>query len=294
MKITSGSTPAYVGRFAPSPSGPLHFGSLIAALGSYLRAKANHGQWLLRIEDIDPPRAVEGAADDIRNTLENYGLYWDNRVLYQSQRFDAYQQCIDRLLQQGDAYFCQCSRREIQQNMHGIYNGHCRHLGLTEGAVRLHNTQKVAAFEDQLLGSIHVSQSFAGEDFIILRSDGLYAYQLAVVLDDAHQGVTEIVRGADLLEASCRQLSLYRQLQLPTPAFLHLPLACLRQGFKLSKQNHAQALDKKRPHLALQQALAFLGQAAVIDDTSERMLAQAVAQFDMARIPKQTERLISD
>ncbi|WP_133039839.1 tRNA glutamyl-Q(34) synthetase GluQRS [Shewanella fodinae] len=290
MNITT--SPAYVGRFAPSPSGSLHFGSLIAALGSFLRARSCNGKWLLRIEDIDPPREIEGTADDIRRTLELYGLHWDDKVLYQSQRFNAYQACIDQLLAQGEAYFCQCSRKTIQEQMHGLYNGHCRQLALPEGAVRIYNQQQVASFDDLLLGKIQVTSDFASEDFIIQRSDGLYAYQLAVVLDDAYQEVTEIVRGADLLEASCRQLSLYRQLGLPLPQFLHLPLAVLKPGFKLSKQNHAEALDKKRPHIALQQALAFLGQPPVTVDMPERMLAQAVAQFDLQRIPKQTEILI--
>ncbi|MDF0533199.1 tRNA glutamyl-Q(34) synthetase GluQRS [Shewanella sp. A32] len=290
MNITT--RPAYVGRFAPSPSGPLHFGSLIAALGSYLRARACNGKWLLRIEDIDPPREVEGAADDIRRTLELYGLHWDDKVLYQSQRFNAYQQCIDQLLAKGDAYFCQCSRKQIQEEMHGIYDGRCRNRKLGEGAVRLYNQQKIARFDDLLLGNVQVDGAFASEDFAIQRSDGLYAYQLAVVLDDAYQGVTEIVRGADLLEASCRQLSLYCQLGLPLPQFMHLPLACLKQGFKLSKQNHAQALDKRHPHVALQQALLFLGQPAVIADDPTKMLAQAVSQLDLSRIPRQTEILI--
>ena len=283
----------YVGRFAPSPSGSLHFGSLVAAVGSYLRARAEEGKWLLRIEDIDPPREVEGAADDIRRTLELFGLAWDDKVVYQSQRFDAYDNAVQQLLKRQEAYYCHCTRKQIQQEMQGVYNGHCRHSSFSDGAVRLYNRAAVAQFDDVLLGSIDVDGNFAAEDYIIQRSDGLYAYQLAVVLDDAFQGVTEVVRGADLLEASCRQLTLYRQLGLAEPSFVHLPLAATKPGFKLSKQNHATALNKKQPQAELAAALAFLQQPPVTLDSPERMLAQAVAQFDLQAIPRKTEILIS-
>ncbi len=285
---------AYIGRFAPSPSGSLHFGSLVAAVGSYLRARACDGTWLLRIEDIDPPREVEGAADDIRRTLELFGLWWDGPALYQSQRFEAYDATVQQLLAQQEAYYCHCTRKQIQENMAGVYNGHCRQHQLHDGAVRLYNRAAVAQFDDLLLGSIEVGADFAAEDYIIQRSDGLYAYQLAVVLDDAYQGVTEIVRGADLLEASCRQLTLYRQLGLTAPSFIHLPLAATKPGFKLSKQNHATALNKKQPQIELAAALAFLGQAPVSLDKPELMLAQAVSQFDLQAIPRKTEILVSD
>lgn len=286
--------PPYVGRFAPSPSGSLHFGSLIAAVGSYLRARAQQGKWLLRIEDIDPPREVDGAADDIRRTLELFGFEWDDKIVYQSQRFDAYDVAVQQLLKHQEAYYCHCTRKQIQQQMNGVYNGHCRTLNLGDGAVRLYNRAAVAQFDDRLLGSIDVAGDFAAEDYIIQRSDGLYAYQLAVVLDDAYQGVTEVVRGADLLEASCRQLTLYRQLGLAEPSFVHLPLAATKPGFKLSKQNHATALNKKQPQAELAAALAFLQQAPVEPDNPQQMLAQAVAQFDLQAIPRQTEILIRD
>ncbi|QSX33079.1 tRNA glutamyl-Q(34) synthetase GluQRS [Shewanella avicenniae] len=282
----------YVGRFAPSPSGSLHFGSLVAALGSYLRARSLAGKWLLRIEDIDPPREVEGAADDIRRTLELFGFEWDDRVLYQSQRFDAYDATINAFLADQQAYYCHCSRKQIQQEMHGIYDGRCRHAHHSDGAVRLYNQHAVAEFNDLLLGKIQVPTEFASEDYIIQRSDGLFAYQLAVVLDDAHQGVTEIVRGADLLDASCRQLTLYRQLGLAEPNFIHLPLASTEPGFKLSKQNHATALNKKQPQAELAAALAFLGQAPVDTDSPQQMLAQAINQFQLSAIPAKTEILI--
>lgn len=284
----------YVGRFAPSPSGSLHFGSLIAALGSYLRARSLGGKWLIRMEDIDPPREVKGAADDILRTLEAYGFEWDGTPLYQSTRTAAYQAKLDELLVEDKAYFCQCSRKQIQA-MGGIYDGRCHHLATqhTTGAVRLVNRAHIAQFTDNLMGQIQVEHAFAAEDFIIKRSDGLYAYQLAVVLDDAYQGISEVVRGCDLLEASCRQLSLYQTLGFIPPEWLHLPLASLTPGFKLSKQNHAQAIDKRNPQPSLNAALAFLGQESVENQGSvSKMLEQATAQFTLAAIPKQTEILI--
>lgn len=286
----------YVGRFAPSPSGALHFGSLIAALGSYLRAQSQQGKWLIRIEDIDPPREVKGAADDILRTLEAYGFEWDDAPLYQSQRTEAYQAHIDALLAQDKAYFCQCSRKQIQA-MGGVYDGRCHRLpaaqALKMGAVRIVNTARVQEFDDNLMGHIKVDSHFAAEDFIIKRSDGLYAYQLAVVLDDAYQGITEVVRGCDLIEASCRQLSLYQNFGLTAPQWLHLPLACISKGFKLSKQNHAQAIDTQNPQASLNAALVFLGQAPVENQTNvAQMLAQAVIQFQLSAIPQQSEILI--
>lgn len=284
----------YVGRFAPSPSGELHFGSLIAALGSYLRARAKQGKWLIRIEDIDPPREVKGAADAILRTLEAYGFEWDDTPLYQSLRTEAYQAQIDYLLTQNKAYFCQCSRKQIQA-MGGVYDGRCHRLANahTSGAVRVVNNVQISEFTDNLMGKIRVEHPFAAENFIIKRSDGLYAYQLAVVLDDAYQGITEVVRGCDLIEASCRQLSLYQTFGLMAPDWLHLPLACVSKGFKLSKQNHAQAIDTLKPQVSLNAALVFLGQKTVETNGSmAQMLAQAVDQFQLSTIPQQSEILI--
>ncbi|WP_133405828.1 tRNA glutamyl-Q(34) synthetase GluQRS [Parashewanella tropica] len=282
----------YIGRFAPSPSGSLHFGSLVAALGSYLRARSLKGQWLLRMEDIDPPREIKGAADDILKTLDVFGLHWDGEVLYQSQRQEAYQDTLNQLLQQNNAYYCQCTRKVVRE-MGGIYDGRCKPLGLESGAIRLVNTEGVSEFVDELKGKVKVESSFAKEDFIIKRSDGLFAYQLAVVLDDAHQGITEVVRGSDLLEATCRQLSLFQSLNLPSPKWLHLPLASTQPGFKLSKQNAATAVDSNNPQKSLIQALAFLGQPKVATSGDIRvMLAQAVEQFQLDAIPKNNEILI--
>lgn len=288
------NTSSYVGRFAPSPSGSLHFGSLIAALGSYLRARAQNGLWKLRIEDIDPPREVAGASDDIIRTLEAFGFEWDGEIVYQSQRIDAYQSYLDMLLNNNKAYFCQCSRKQIKA-MGGTYNGHCGQIqtGLSSGAIRIRNNVAVNAFTDKVMGKIKTDQHFAAEDFIIKRSDGLYAYQLAVVLDDAYQQVTEVVRGCDLLEATVRQVSLYQLFNLPSPNWLHLPLACVNQGFKLSKQNHATAIDSAKPQIALKAALAFLGQTDIAYDDVHTMLAQAIAEFDYNKIPKLHEQLIN-
>lgn len=284
---------SYIGRFAPSPSGSLHFGSLIAALGSYLRAHSQNGQWLVRMEDLDPPREVKGASDDILKTLAAYGLHWHGKVLYQSQRYQAYQDCIEQLLTHQQAYYCQCTRKMIQTTG-GIYNGYCGRLAIPhqQGAIRIRNHAKIDQFIDLNHGKVTVSASFAAEDFIIKRSDGLYAYQLAVVLDDAFQGITEVVRGSDLLEASCRQISLYNMLNLPNPQWLHLPLACEKKGLKLSKQNHSPAIDIKAPQQSLLAALSFLNQPAVDIDDVDIMLKQAVEQFSLQRIPKQTEIIL--
>jgi glutamyl-Q tRNA(Asp) synthetase len=286
--------PSYIGRFAPSPSGPLHFGSLIAALGSYLRAHSLQGQWLVRIEDIDPPREVPGASDNILRTLDAYGLHWHGTVLFQHQRLDTYQDIIDQFITNDDGYYCQCTRKIIQTSG-GVYDGRCgrQQPRLTHGAIRIRNHTKIDHFIDQLQGHVMVDNSFAEEDFILKRSDGLYAYQLAVVLDDAYQGITEVVRGCDLLEASCRQISLFNQLNFTPPDWLHLPLVCTQQGVKLSKQNHAPAIDIIHPHASINAALGFLGQQTVDVDSVQVMLKQAVEQFDLSAIPAQKEIVLA-
>jgi glutamyl-Q tRNA(Asp) synthetase len=286
--------PSYIGRFAPSPSGSLHFGSLIAALGSYLRARSQQGQWLVRIEDIDPPREVPGASDNILRTLDAYGLHWHGTVLFQQQRYQAYQDQIEAFIASDLAYYCQCTRKIIQTSG-GVYDGRCGRLQprLTHGAIRIRNHVKIDHFVDKLQGSVMVDKAFAEEDFIIKRSDGLYAYQLAVVLDDAYQGITEVVRGCDLLEASCRQISLFTQLEFTPPDWLHLPLVCAEKGFKLSKQNYAPAIDVIHPQASINAALTFLGQKAVDVDSVEVMLKQAVEQFDLSTIPAQKEIVLS-
>lgn len=279
----------YIGRFAPSPSGELHFGSLIAALGSYLQARAQHGIWRVRIEDIDPPREVPGAAETILRQLEHYGLHWDGKVLWQSRRHEAYREVLMRLHREGLSYFCTCTRARIQ-SVGGFYDGHCRTLnhGPENAAVRLLQRQPVLEFTDRLRGRIVAEEKLAREDFIIHRRDGLFAYNLAVVVDDHFQGVTEIVRGADLIAPTVRHLSLYQQLGWPAPEYVHLPLALNEQGDKLSKQNHAPALPEGDPRPVLIRALQFMNQDVTKewqDLSLEDLLEKAVANWSLSRVP---------
>jgi glutamyl-Q tRNA(Asp) synthetase len=279
----------YVGRFAPSPSGDLHFGSLVAALGSYLQAHANQGQWLVRIEDIDPPREVAGSAARILNALECYGLFWDGEILYQSSRYEAYRHILQQLHQADKSYYCHCSRSRIQ-NLGGFYDGHCRKLHMPAGdaATRLYQTKPVYGFDDRRLGRLSVDDRLAEEDFIIHRRDGLFAYNLAVVIDDHYQGVTEVVRGADLIEPTVRQISLYHHLGWPVPTYMHLPLALNKEGKKLSKQNHAPALELNRPIESLIEALKFLGQPLpddVQDAKPEQLLEWSIKNWSVIGIP---------
>ena len=256
------------GRFAPSPTGPLHFGSLIAAAGSYLNAKAAGGEWRVRIDDIDPPREVAGAADDILRTLEAYGFEWDGDILYQSRRRDAYEAALDALRHANALYVCGCTRKEIADSsvlgIEGpVYPGTCR-AGLANDraarAWRVRTGNKPIEFTDCVQGlQASVLERDIG-DFVVRRADGLYAYQLACVVDDAEQGITEVVRGADLLTSTARQIHLQHLLGSPTPIYTHLPAALNVQGEKLSKQTFAEPLPRKRPVEALWRALAFLGQ----------------------------------
>lgn len=280
----------YTGRFAPSPSGELHFGSLIAALGSYLQARAHQGIWRVRIEDIDPPREVPGAADTILRQLEHYGLHWDGEVLWQSQRHDAYRERLAWLKTQQLCYYCTCTRARIQQ-VGGIYDGHCRDLSLSaeNAALRLRQTQPVLRFYDRLRGEIVADERLAREDFIIHRRDGLFAYNLAVVVDDHFQGITEIVRGADLIEPTVRQLSLYQHFGWPAPEYIHLPLALNSDGNKLSKQNHAPALSEGDPRPVIIQALHFLNQKSIPgwqDLRVEELLQDAIANWTLSTVPE--------
>ncbi len=258
----------YRGRFAPSPTGPLHFGSLVAAVGSYLQARANHGAWLVRMEDLDPPREIPGAADDILRTLERFGLQWDESVVYQSQRYAAYAAALEALRRRAAIYPCGCSRREItDSSITGIdgplYPGTCRD-GLPAGrhprAWRVCTDSTLITFDDVVQGVIESRLTHDTGDFVVKRADGFYAYQLAVVVDDAAQGITEVVRGCDLLDSSARQIHLQQLLSLPTPTYLHLPVAVNAHGEKLSKQTFAARLDLQRPVTALHAALEFLGQ----------------------------------
>lgn len=280
-----------IGRFAPSPSGELHFGSLIAALGSYLDARAQHGRWLVRIEDIDPPREVPGAASAILQQLDHYGLHWDGEVLWQSRRHEAYREALSWLQQHRQSYFCRCSRSRIQQTG-GYYDGHCRDAGYgpENAALRLRQHRPVYQFHDLLRGDVVADGALAQEDFIIQRRDGLFAYNLAVVVDDHFQGVTEVVRGADLIAPTVRQIALYEQFSWPAPAWLHLPLALNPDGNKLSKQNHAPPLPTGDPRPTLVNALRFLGQTVSTgwqDLSLSQLLEQAIAVWDRRSIPRQ-------
>lgn len=286
----------YTGRFAPSPSGPLHFGSLIAAVGSYLQARKQDGRWLVRIEDIDPPREVAGAASAILTTLEAHGLHWDESVSYQSQHSQFYDDALTQLNHQGLSYYCRCTRAQIR-NWGGHYPGACRHrtLSAQNSALRFYNRQPQTEFTDDLLGKIEIPEPIAQEDFIVRRKDGLYAYQLAVVVDDIRQGITQVVRGADLLETTVSQIALYRALGATPPAWLHLPVASIRQGFKLSKQNHAPALLNHEAMMNLHKVLVFLGMhpGAVSDYASPAALLEwAVANWSVTSLPKCREILI--
>ncbi len=278
-----------MGRFAPSPSGALHFGSLVAALGSYLQARASRGYWHVRIEDLDPPREMPGAADVILHQLTHYGLHWDGPVIYQSRRHQAYQDVLADLARRGLSYYCDCTRSRIQE-LGGRYDGHCRQRGLPAqgAALRLRQTRPVLHFHDRLRGDIHADPALAREDFTIRRRDGLFAYNLAVVVDDAALGVTEVVRGADLIEPTVRQLALYRQLGYKEPGYMHLPLALTPAGTKLSKQNHAPELPWGDPRPVLADALVFLNQPLAQgwrDLTLESMLDWAITHWSLASIP---------
>lgn len=285
---------SYIGRFAPSPSGPLHFGSLVAALGSYFQAKSQQGKWLVRIEDIDPPREVEGSAELILAALKAYELNWDDEVIYQSDRHNLYQQQIDKWLANGQAYYCQCTRKQIKQSG-GYYLGTCRNnppKNANECAIRLRMDHPVNQFTDLRHGDMLIPDALAQEDFIIKRRDGLYAYNLAVVLDDIEQGITEIVRGADLIEPTGRQISLYKTLNVEPVNYLHLPLAMDENGNKLSKQNHATAIDINNPKPTLLMAMAFLGFQLPHDieaKTVIEIIAWGSQNWRIAQLPDSTK-----
>jgi len=303
--ITKASTQAnqcYRGRFAPSPSGFLHFGSLIAALASFLDAKSftdtkgRQGKWLVRIEDIDPPREQQGASAQILKTLESYGLYWDEEVLYQSKQANYYNDILSDLAQNELTYHCQCTRAQIKA-LGGIYQGTCKSLDLSNQnkAIRLDNQYGIHEFNDVIQGQIRTDSTVAKEDFILKRKDGLFAYQLAVVADELYQNITHVIRGCDLLEPTVRQLSLFTTLKQPPPFYGHIPVASTTQGFKLSKQNKAAAINNNHPQPALLAALHFLGQQPdknLINATVDEIIASAITHWQRDKIPKQKEIII--
>ena len=288
----------YRGRFAPSPTGPLHFGSLVAAIGSYLDAKAHGGVWLVRMDDLDLSRTVPGAADLILRSLESLGMAWDEPVVYQSKRSAAYEAALKVLKKRKLIYPCACSRREIADSAVGgldgpIYSGTCR-KGLLAGraarADRVITDNTRIELKDVIQGKIVHSLERQVGDFVVKRADGYYAYQLAAVVDDAAQGITDVVRGADLLDSTTRQIYLQQLLGYTTPRYAHLPVAVNVLGEKLSKQTLAAPIDNRELLATLNAALAFLGQDTITDADPKKMAdfwKRAIAGWDLARVPRQ-------
>ncbi len=288
--------PSYRGRFAPSPTGPLHFGSLVAAVASFVDARSHKGQWLVRIEDIDPPRERAGAADAILRTLDTHHLHWDEPVLYQSNRLDAYHQALEQL--QKYLYPCECTRQRLT-SLGGRYDGHCLYRPpptLENCALRIRcdqisNTKLtgINAFDDLIQGSQQTSLSAQG-DFILVRKDGLLAYQLAVAVDDNFQQISHIIRGSDLLNSTARQRYLLSHLDAALPQYGHLPLVLNKHGEKLCKQHGAAAVDNQQAAQNITQALIFLGHTPppeiAAQNNSEYLLTWAADNWQRRRIPK--------
>lgn len=281
-------TPPVTGRFAPSPTGPLHFGSLAAAVASWLFARRADGRWLVRIEDIDTPRVVPGSADEILAALLRYGLEWDGEIVWQSRRIALYEAALTQLRAKGLVYDCACSRAELQSaasaplGREPIYPGTCRNglpPGRTARAIRFRAPDEVIGFDDLLRGWVEENVARSTGDFVVRRADGLFAYQLVVVVDDGEQGVTQVVRGEDLLASTPRQIALQRALGIATPIYAHVPLVVNPDGSKLGKRDGAlplPALDDTRVCETLAAALRHLGIATVPDDHPRVMLQTAL------------------
>lgn len=294
----------YVGRFAPSPTGPLHFGSLVAAVGSYLQARRHNGHWWLRMEDVDTTRCDPESADRILFALEAFGFEWDGEVLYQSRRDEVYEAVLQDLRAMNRVYPCGCSRKAIEQRIDAerlpaaIYPGTCRQSSPRPSghyAWRLRVDPVEIGFFDPIQGDTRQQLASEVGDFVLRRADGLYAYQLAVVVDDHLQGITEVVRGSDLLDNTPRQIFLQGLLGYASPGYVHLPVAANPQGQKLSKQNLAPPLDPKHPSPALWRALAFLGQ----DPPTELQAAApselwdwAMENWSLERVPRVRGRAV--
>ena len=287
----------YRGRFAPSPTGPLHIGSLVAAVGSFLEARRRGGQWLLRIEDVDAPRCSAEAADGILRTLEAFGFAWDGTVAWQSRRAAAYDRALERLQAARQVFPCACTRKELADSAiapdgAAIYPGTCRN-GLPPDrearAWRLRVGDRKVVFDDAVQGRIESDLAREAGDFILRRADRLHAYQLAVVVDDAEAGVTAVVRGADLLTSTARQIYLQRCLGFPTPGYAHLPVAVNAEGEKLSKQTLARPLDCAHPSPQLLAVLRFLGQAPPADLAAagvDEVWRWALDNWRLDRVPR--------
>ncbi|MDT8419169.1 MAG: tRNA glutamyl-Q(34) synthetase GluQRS [Desulfuromonadales bacterium] len=289
---------APVGRFAPSPTGPLHFGSLVAAVGSYLLARQRGGRWVLRIEDLDPPRVVPGAADEMLELLEQLGFAWDGEVTYQSRRYERYRQVLETLRQRDLLYDCSCTRKEILASAPHpgeegpVYPGTCRNgpvTGRDQFAVRLKVPGRTVCFTDGVFGPLEQHLLTAVGDFVLRRADGLFAYQLAVVVDDIDSGVNQVVRGADLLSSTARQIYLYSCLGESPPHYYHLPLALGEDGEKISKRHGRNAvIDAGNGPAAIWRALDFLGQhppAELASANGAELLAWGAGHFQVDRVP---------
>lgn len=276
------------GRFAPSPTGPLHFGSVVAAVASYMQAKSQHGRWLIRMDDIDTPRNQTGADSSILKSLEILGLHWDGDVLLQTQRHEAYQQALDLLSGKNLVYRCRCTRKQLQGHS---YPGTCRHKNYSadqQHALRLMTTQEPIHFIDQIQGDYQqILQDDMG-DFIVRRADNIIAYHVATVVDDAYQGITEIIRGADLLDSTPRQIYLQRILDYPEPVYAHHPIVVDKHGKKLSKQHHARPIDDSSPVITLFSALEFLGQNPdkdLLQGNIEEVIQWGINNWSINNIP---------
>lgn len=281
----------YIGRFAPSPTGPLHFGSLLAALASFLDARARDGSWLLRVEDLDPPREPPGSAELILRQLQDLGLHWDGEVLYQSTRLDAYEQTLTSLQESGLCYPCDCTRPQIR-DMGNVYDGSCRERASPPArpyALRLRADAPSIGFDDAIQG--HFSQHLTTDvgDFVLRRKDELFAYQLAVVVDDAYQDITHVVRGWDLLDSTPRQIFLQRCLGFAQPHYAHIPIIVDELGQKLSKQAFAPSLETGRASELLFRALRLLGQSPPVEIARElpsTQLEWAIANWHIDAVPR--------
>lgn len=291
------SAKPYVGRFAPSPTGPLHFGSLVCALASFLHAKQHNGKWLVRIEDVDTPRVDASMSASILASLCSHGLIGDDEVSYQSHHASTYEIYLAKLAANNVLYGCACSRQQIKSRGTS-YDGHCRELGLPfhKHAIRFkHNTDN-SMFTDLFLGQQHIKNAIAREDPVVKRADGIYSYHLAVVVDDIEQNVTHVVRGNDLLETTPVHLSLFNALNASSPEYLHIPIVAQKPNEKLSKQHCSPAIDNSCPIDNVKLALQYLGIEQEIIPTNisiEALLAWAIANWSLKLLPKQSELLIS-
>jgi glutamyl-Q tRNA(Asp) synthetase len=282
----------YRGRFAPSPTGPVHFGTLVSAVGSYLQAKKNNGEWLIRMEDVDITRKVDGADIEILNTLEAFGFEWHGKIIYQSEQTDYYQQALERLISQSLVFPCSCSRKQLASSGSDIYPGTCRNQPLAskdEHALRLLAKNTTIEFTDTVMGKQSQNMAQQCGDFVIKRRDGLFAYQLAVVVDDALQNVTEIVRGSDLLDSTPRQIYLQQLLGYATPAYCHLPLAVDSAGNKISKSDDATKVEIKNREKLICSVLEFLAQKPPADLSASNIndiWSWAVEHWDIGQVPE--------